>query len=91
MITNAAFVLSSVAWYSLCVCVCVCAVTQEYADKLTESGVHGAALVLDVGLTADMLANILAIPSTKSYVRRHLAAEFDVIVQPARCATDHSH
>jgi len=61
-------------------------VCQEYAEKLKDSGVHGAVLVLDVNVTADVLANLLAIPTAKSYVRRHLATEYDVIVQPARCA-----
>jgi len=51
-----------------------------------ESGVHGAVLVLNSSLTADMLANLLAIPVSKSYVRRHLSTEYDVIVLPARCA-----
>ena len=69
----------------MCVCVCV-SINQEYAEKLKDSGVHGAMLVLDTSFTADMLANLLAIPTAKSYVRRHLATEYDVIVQPARCA-----
>jgi len=68
----------------LCVCVCVCVCRQEYADKLTDSGVHGAALVLDMNLTSDLLANILAIPASKAYVRRHLVTEYELIVQPAR-------
>jgi len=65
--------------------VCVNVVCQEYAEKLKDSGVHGAVLVLDANFTADMLANLLAIPTAKSYVRRHLVTEYDVIVQPARC------
>jgi len=64
---------------------CVASVgCQEYADKLTDSGVHGASLVLDVHLTGEVLANILAIPANKSYVRRHLLTEYHAIVQPAR-------
>jgi len=64
----------------------VCGLSQEYAEKLKDSGVHGAVLVLDVNFTADMFANLLAIPSAKSYVRRHLVTEYDAIIQPARCA-----
>ena len=59
-------------------------VCQEYADKLDDSGVHGAVLLLDSNFTADMMANLLAIPTSKSYVRRHLVTEYDVIVQQAR-------
>ena len=59
-------------------------VNQEYAEKLKDNGVHGAVLVLDVNLTADVFANLLAISTAKSYVRRHLVTEYDLIVQPAR-------
>ena len=58
---------------------------QEYAQSLRESGVHGAVLVLDSSFSADNLAAILGIATSKSYVRRHLATELDNIVRPARC------
>jgi hypothetical protein len=57
---------------------------QEYAQNLKESGVHGAVLVLEPTFNADAFAAALGIPTSKSYVRRHLATELEALVRPVR-------
>ena len=57
---------------------------QEFADNLHESGVHGALMVLEPTFNSDTLATALAIPPSKSYIRRHLATELDTLLRPAR-------
>ncbi|XP_052284093.1 kazrin-like isoform X3 [Dreissena polymorpha] len=57
---------------------------EEYADKLRDSGVHGALIVLEPTFTADTLATCLSVPHSKRYVRRHLQTELESLVKPAR-------
>ncbi|XP_043229620.1 liprin-alpha-1-like isoform X6 [Amphibalanus amphitrite] len=60
----------------------------EYADNLKDSGVHGALVVLELSFTADTMATALGVPQSKSMIRRHLAAEMDKLVRPARALLD---
>ncbi|XP_070206857.1 kazrin-like isoform X2 [Littorina saxatilis] len=60
----------------------------EFAENLQESGVHGALMVLEPSFNSDSLATALAIPPSKSYIRRHLATELDTLLRPARAALD---
>ncbi|CAI9737004.1 kazrin-like isoform X2 [Octopus vulgaris] len=57
---------------------------SEYADKLKETGVHGALIVMEPSFTAETLATALGIPPSKSYVRRHLVSELEALIKPAR-------
>jgi hypothetical protein len=52
----------------------------EYAPNLRGSGVHGALLILEPKFTADLLASILSIPSSKTLLRRHLSIHFASLV-----------
>ncbi|XP_013382759.1 kazrin isoform X1 [Lingula anatina] len=56
---------------------------QEYADNLKDSGVHGALMVLEPSFNAEAMAAALGIPVSKSYIRRHLASEMNVLIKPA--------
>lgn len=56
---------------------------QEYADNLTNSGVHGAVLVLEPTFNAEAMATALGIPSGKHILRRHLAEEMSAVFPPA--------
>ncbi|XP_044524616.1 kazrin [Gracilinanus agilis] len=56
---------------------------KEYADNLTNSGVHGAVLVLEPTFTAEAMATALGIPSGRHILRRHLAEEMSTIINPA--------
>ncbi|XP_016837238.1 kazrin-A isoform X2 [Nasonia vitripennis] len=56
----------------------------EYADNLKDSGVHGALVVLEPSFTGDTMATALGIPPAKHMIRRHLTAELEAIVLPAR-------
>lgn len=56
---------------------------QEYADNLTNSGIHGAVLVLEPTFNAEAMATALGIPSGKHILRRHLAEEMSAIFHPA--------
>ena len=51
---------------------------------LTDSGVHGALVVLESSFSADTMATALGIPQSKNIIRRHLATELDSLVLPAR-------
>lgn len=51
---------------------------------LTDSGVHGGLVVLEPSFTGETMATALGIPPSKSIIRRHLVAEFDALVIPAR-------
>lgn len=69
---------------------------SEYAPNLRGSGVHGALLVLETRyatsslltslisltsrFTADLLASLLSIPSSKSLLRRHLSIHVKTLV-----------
>uniref|UniRef100_A0A8C6A8Z1 Kazrin, periplakin interacting protein n=1 Tax=Marmota marmota marmota TaxID=9994 RepID=A0A8C6A8Z1_MARMA len=56
---------------------------KEYADNLTNSGVHGAVLVLEPTFNAEAMATALGIPSGKHILRRHLAEEMSAVFHPA--------
>ncbi|XP_011300895.1 liprin-beta-1 isoform X3 [Fopius arisanus] len=56
----------------------------EYADNLKDSGVHGALVVLEPSFTGDTMATALGIPPAKHMIRRHLTAELEALVLPAR-------
>ncbi|XP_038516210.1 kazrin isoform X2 [Canis lupus familiaris] len=56
---------------------------KEYADNLTNSGIHGAVLVLEPTFNAEAMATALGIPSGKHILRRHLAEEMSAIFHPA--------
>ncbi|GAB1605453.1 kazrin-like isoform X2 [Argonauta hians] len=57
---------------------------SEYGDKLKETGVHGALIVMEPSFTAETLATALGIPPSKSYIRRHLSSELETLIKPAR-------
>uniref|UniRef100_A0A8C5KI36 Kazrin, periplakin interacting protein n=1 Tax=Jaculus jaculus TaxID=51337 RepID=A0A8C5KI36_JACJA len=56
---------------------------KEYADNLTNSGVHGAVMVLEPTFNAEAMATALGIPSGKHILRRHLAEEMSTVFHPA--------
>ncbi|XP_045772493.1 kazrin isoform X2 [Maniola jurtina] len=56
----------------------------EFADNLKDSGVHGGLVVLEPSFTGETMATALGIPPSKSIIRRHLVAEFDALIVPAR-------
>nr|XP_020008724.1 kazrin-like [Castor canadensis] len=56
---------------------------KEYADNLTNSGVHGAVLMLEPTFNAEAMATALGIPSGKHILRRHLAEEMSTVFHPA--------
>jgi hypothetical protein len=53
---------------------------SEYAPNLRGSGVHGALIVYEPRFTADLLAGLLSIPSSKTLLRRHLSLRFNDLV-----------
>ncbi len=53
---------------------------SEYAPNLRGSGVHGALLVREPRFTEKVLAELLAIPISKSLLRRHLSIHFKELV-----------
>lgn len=48
----------------------------EYAPNLRGAGVHGALMIYEVKFTAELLADLLSIPASKTLLRRHLAMHF---------------
>ncbi|GAB0093831.1 Kazrin [Sergentomyia squamirostris] len=56
----------------------------EYADNLKDSGVHGGLVILEPSFSGETMATALGIPPSKNIIRRHLTAEFDALVLPAR-------
>uniref|UniRef100_A0AAR5Q448 SAM domain-containing protein n=1 Tax=Dendroctonus ponderosae TaxID=77166 RepID=A0AAR5Q448_DENPD len=56
----------------------------EYADNLKDSGVHGGLVVLEPSFNGDTMATALGIPASKNIIRRHLTAELEALVLPAR-------
>ncbi|CAH0548071.1 unnamed protein product [Brassicogethes aeneus] len=56
----------------------------EYADNLKDSGVHGGLVVLEPSFNGDTMATALGIPASKNIIRRHLNAELEALVLPAR-------
>lgn len=51
----------------------------EYAPNLRGSGVHGSLMVNEVKFNAELLADLLSIPGSKTLLRRHLQMHFKVI------------
>lgn len=45
---------------------------------------HGGLVVLEQSFSGDTIATALGIPPSKNIIRRHLTAEFDALVLPAR-------
>ena len=50
----------------------------------SDSGVHGALVVLESSFSADTMATALAIPQAKTIIRRHLQQEMEALIAPAR-------
>ncbi|XP_065213251.1 kazrin-like isoform X3 [Planococcus citri] len=57
---------------------------EEYADNLKDSGIHGALIVLEPSVNGDTMATALGIPPSRQMIRRHLAAELEQLILPAR-------
>lgn len=49
-----------------------------------DSGVHGALVVLEPSVNGDTMATALGIPPSRQMIRRHLAAELEQLILPAR-------
>ncbi|XP_065078325.1 uncharacterized protein LOC135701450 isoform X7 [Ochlerotatus camptorhynchus] len=49
---------------------------SEYSPNLRGTGVHGALMMFEVKFTAELLAELLSIPPSKTLLRRHLATHF---------------
>ncbi|XP_021711268.1 liprin-beta-2 isoform X8 [Aedes aegypti] len=49
---------------------------SEYSPNLRGAGVHGALMMYEVKFTAELLAELLSIPPSKTLLRRHLATHF---------------
>lgn len=64
---------------------------EEYAGNLKNSGIHGAVLVLDHNFTAELLAEKLSIPSSRSLVVRHLASELKLLITNATVSQSTLH
>lgn len=50
----------------------------EYAPNLRGSGVHGSLMVNEVKFNAELMADLLSIPGSKTLLRRHLQTHFKV-------------
>lgn len=50
----------------------------EYAPNLRGSGVHGSLMINEVKFNAELLADLLSIPGSKTLLRRHLQTHFKV-------------
>ncbi|XP_018333583.1 kazrin isoform X3 [Agrilus planipennis] len=61
----------------------------EYADNLKDSGVHGGLVVLEPSFNGDTMATALGIPASKNIIRRHLTAELEALILPARSTLEH--
>lgn len=48
----------------------------EYSPNLRGSGVHGALMMYEPRFTAELLADLLSIPPSKTLLRRHLCTHF---------------
>lgn len=48
----------------------------EYAPNLRGAGVHGALMMMEPRFTAELLADLLSIPPSKTLLRRHLSTHF---------------
>ncbi|OXA56826.1 kazrin isoform X3 [Folsomia candida] len=56
----------------------------EYSENLKGSGVHGAICVLEPSFNGETLASAMGIPPNKQIIRRHLCAELEAMLSPAR-------
>jgi len=52
---------------------------KEFANNLTESGVHGAIIALDEGFDHTALALALQIPTQNAQVRSHWIYQWDLL------------
>lgn len=55
---------------------------SEYAPNLRGSGVHGALLIYEDGMTWEVFAAVLSIPGSKSLLRRHLSLQLKQLLGP---------
>ena len=55
---------------------------SEYAPNLRGSGVHGSLMVFEARFNSTVLADILAIPASKTLLRRHLNTLFVDLIGP---------
>ncbi|XP_016982592.1 liprin-beta-2 [Drosophila rhopaloa] len=53
---------------------------SEYTPNLRGAGIHGALMLYEPRFNADLLADLLSIPPSKSLLRRHLAMHFKELV-----------
>lgn len=53
---------------------------SEYTPNLRGAGVHGALMLYEPRFNAELLADLLSIPPSKSLLRRHLAMHFKELV-----------
>ncbi|RNA19784.1 Liprin-beta [Brachionus plicatilis] len=53
---------------------------SEYAPNLRGSGVHGGLMLFEARFNATLLADILAIPASKTLLRRHLTTLFNDLI-----------
>lgn len=51
---------------------------------ILDSGVHGGLVVLEPSFNGDTMATALGIPASKNIIRRHLTAELEALILPAR-------
>ncbi|XP_044736056.1 kazrin isoform X2 [Chrysoperla carnea] len=61
----------------------------EYSENLKDSGVHGGLVVLEPSFNGDTMATALGIPPSKNMIRRHLIAELEALILPARSTLEH--
>ncbi|KAH0820380.1 hypothetical protein GEV33_002412 [Tenebrio molitor] len=57
--------------------------------SVADSGVHGGLVVLEPSFNGDTMATALGIPASKNIIRRHLNAELEALVLPARSTLEH--
>jgi hypothetical protein len=54
---------------------------------ISDSGVHGALVVLEPSFNGETMATALGIPPSKNIIRRHLTTELEALILPARYVT----
>lgn len=79
---NATFYILNYHIFIVFTFVSFCIISYYYL--LIDSGVHGGLVVLEPSFTGETMATALGIPPSKSIIRRHLVAEFDALIIPAR-------
>lgn len=57
---------------------------NHYITSVIDSGVHGGLVVLEPSFNGDTMATALGIPTSKNIIRRHLTAELEALILPAR-------